>query len=153
MPYVLPLIAVLFWFDSYRPSTAMPALWVLRTFWNMGQGHTIIDFGPFVAGVAAWMGSRNGRRAVADLTTTTARPRWTAQLITWAATAIWAAGAYLAFVGVMFAVYAGQHVQGQPPWWWVAVGAAAVVAFSAWSVRSSRAGSPLRWPRSAGSWP
>jgi hypothetical protein len=131
MPYMLPLIAVLFWFDSYRPSTAMPALWVLRTFWNMGQGHTIIDFGPFVAGVAAWMGSRNGRRAVADLTTTTARPRWTAQLITWAATAIWAAGAYLAFVGVMFAVYAGQHVQGQPPWWWVAVGAAAVVAFSA----------------------
>ncbi|HEY4701197.1 MAG TPA: hypothetical protein VIH64_04865, partial [Streptosporangiaceae bacterium] len=72
MPYMLPLIAVLFWFDSYRPSTAMPTLWVLRTFWNMGQGHTIIDFGPFVAGVAAWMGSRNGRRAVADLTTTTA---------------------------------------------------------------------------------
>ena len=31
----------------------------------------------------------------------------------------------------MFAVYAGQHVQGQPPWWWVAVGAAAVAAFSA----------------------
>ena len=130
MPWLLPLIAVLFWFDSYRPSTTMPALWVLRTFWNMGQGHTIIDFGPFVAGVAAWMGSRDGRRNVADLATTTARPRWTVQLITWAATAIWAVGAYLVFVGVMFAVYAGQHVQGQPPWWWVAVGAAAVAAFS-----------------------
>jgi hypothetical protein len=131
MPWMLPLIAALFWFDSYRPSTATPALWVLRTFWNMGQGHTIIDFGPFVAGVAAWMGSRDGRRRTADLVTATGRPRWTAQLITWAATAIWAVGAYLVFVGVMFAVYAGQHLQGQPPWWWVAAGAAAVAAFSA----------------------
>ncbi|HWG15348.1 MAG TPA: hypothetical protein VG268_18940, partial [Streptosporangiaceae bacterium] len=131
MPWLLPLIAALFWFDSYRPSTAMPALWVLRTFWNLGQGHTIIDFGPFVAGVAAWMGSRDGRRHVADLATTTARPRWTVQLITWAATAIWAVGGYLVFVGAMFAVYVSQHVHGQPPWWWVAAGAAAVAAFSA----------------------
>ncbi len=131
MPFVLPLIAVLFWFDSYRPSTATPALWVLRTFWNMGQGHTIIDFGPFVAGVAAWMGSRDGRRKVSDLATTAARPRWVAQLITWAATAIWAVGGYLVLVGVLFAIYAGQSVQGQPPWWWVAAGAAAVTAFSA----------------------
>ena len=75
MPWILPLIAALFWFDSYRPSTATPALWVLRTFWNLGQGHTIIDFGPFVAGVAAWMGSRDGRRRTADLMTATARPR------------------------------------------------------------------------------
>jgi hypothetical protein len=108
-----------------------PPLYVLRTFWNMGQGHTIIDFGPFVAGVAAWMGSRDGRRRTADLVTATARPRWTAQLATWAATAIWAVGGYLVFTGVMFAVYAHQGVQGQPPWWWVAVGATAVAAFSA----------------------
>ena len=104
---------------------------MLRTFWNMGQGHTIIDFGPFVAGVAAWMGSRDGRRGLADLVTATARPRWAAQLATWAATAIWAVAAYLVFVGVMFAMYAHQGVGGTPPWWWVAVGAAAVTAFSA----------------------
>jgi hypothetical protein len=54
MPWILPLIAALFWFDSYRPSTGTAALYPLRTFWNMGQGHTIIDFGPFVAGAAAW---------------------------------------------------------------------------------------------------
>ena len=36
---------------------------MVRTFWNLGQGGTIIDFAPFVAGVAAWMGSRDGRRA------------------------------------------------------------------------------------------
>ena len=60
MPWILPLIAVLFWFDSYRPSISQPPIWVLRTFWNMGQGHTIIDFGPFVAGMAAWIGSMTG---------------------------------------------------------------------------------------------
>jgi hypothetical protein len=131
MPWILPLIAVLFWFDSYRPSTGTAALYPLRTFWNMGQGHTIIDFGPFVAAVAAWMGSRDGRRGLADLMTTTARPRWAAQLATWAATAIWAVAAYLVFVGIMFAMYAHQGVGGTPPWWWVAVGATAVIAFSA----------------------
>ena len=131
MPLILPLIAALFWFDSYRPSTAMPPLYVLRTFWNMGQGHTIIDFGPFVAGMAAWIGSRDGRRGTGDLVTATARPRWPAQLATWAATAIWAVAAYQVYVGVMFAVYAYQGVQGEPPWWWVAVGATAVTAFSA----------------------
>jgi hypothetical protein len=131
MPWILPLIAALFWFDSYRPSTGMPALYVLRTFWSMGQGHTITDFGPFVAGVAAWMGARDGRRRTADLVTGTPRPRWAAELATWAATAIWAVAAYLVFTGVMFAVYASQGVQGQPPWWWVAVGATAVAAFSA----------------------
>ena len=131
MPWILPLIAALFWFDSYRPSTTQSAFWVLRTFWNMGQGHTIIDFGPFAAGVAAWMGSRDGRRGMGDLVAGTARPRWTAQLATCGATAIWAVAAYLAFVGVMFAVYARQGLIGTPPWWWVAVGATAVTAFSA----------------------
>lgn len=131
MPLILPLIAALFWFDSYRPSTGQPPIYVLRTFWNMGQGATIIDFGPLVAGMAAWIGSREGRRGTADLVTATAPPRWAAQLITWAATAIWAVAAYLVFVAVLFGVYAYQGVTGQPPWWWVAVGATAVAAFSA----------------------
>jgi hypothetical protein len=131
MPWILPLIAALFWFDSYRPSTGTAPLYGLRTFWNMGQGDTIIDFGPLVAGVAAWMGSRDGRRGLADLVTATVRPRWAAQLATWAATAIWAVAAYLVFVNVMFAMYAHQGVGGTPPWWWVGVGATAVAAFSA----------------------
>jgi hypothetical protein len=131
MPWILPLIAALFWFDSYRPSTATMPLYGVRTFWNMGQGHTIIDFGPFVAAVAAWMGSRDGRRGLADLVTTTSRPRFAAKLATWAATAIWAVAAYLVFVSVMFAVYAHEDVTGTPPWWWVAVGATAVTTFSA----------------------
>jgi hypothetical protein len=131
LPWILPLIAALFWFDTYRPSTAQPAIWAFRAFWNMGQGHTIVDFGPLVAGVAAWIGSRDGRRGAADLITATARPRWAGQLVTWAATALWAVGSYLVFVGALFGVYIHQGVQGTPPWWWVAVGAAAVTAFSA----------------------
>jgi hypothetical protein len=132
MPLILPLIALLFWFDSYRPSASVsPKLYVLVTFWNMGQGHTIIDFGPFVAGMAAWIGSRDGRRGTADLITATVRPRWAAQVATWAGAAIWAVGGYLVFVGIMFAVYAHNGVTGEPPWWWVAVGATAVAAFTA----------------------
>jgi hypothetical protein len=131
MLWILPLIAALFWFDSYRPSISQPPIWVVRTFWNMGQGHTIVDFGPFVAGMAAWIGSRDGRRGTSDLVTATARPRWVAQLITWAAAAIWTVGAYLVFVGVMFGIYEHQGLGGSPPWWWVPVGAVAVAAFTA----------------------
>jgi hypothetical protein len=131
MPWILPVIAALFWFDSYRGGPPTPPYWVPRTFWNMGQGRAFMDFAPFVAGVAAWIGSRDGRRRTADLVTGAVRPRWAAQLAAWAAAATWAVGAYLVFVGVMFAVYAHQGLQGSPPWWSVAVGAAAVTAFSA----------------------
>src|SRR5258707_1125188 len=95
MPWILPLIAALFWFDSYRPSTGMPPIWILRTFWNMGQGHTIIDFGPFVAGVAAWMGSPGGRRGTAAPVTPPPPPPWAVQLAPWAATLRWGGRARL----------------------------------------------------------
>jgi hypothetical protein len=131
MPWILPLIAALFWFDSYRFGGGMPPYWVQRTFWSMGQGRTFMDFAPFVAGVAAWIGSRDGRRRTADLVAGAVWPRWAAQLAAWAAAAIWAVGAYLVFVGVMFAAFAHQGLQGSPPWWWVAVGATAVTAFTA----------------------
>jgi hypothetical protein len=36
MPWILPLIAALFWFDSYRPSIGASPLYGLRTYWNMG---------------------------------------------------------------------------------------------------------------------
>jgi hypothetical protein len=85
MPLILPVIAALFWFDSYRFATGTPPYWVLRTFWNMGQGRAFMDFAPFVAGVAAWMGSRNGRRGTADLVAGAVRPRWAVQLAAWAA--------------------------------------------------------------------
>ena len=131
MPWILPVVAAMFWFDSYRPSISQPPFWMLRTFWNMGQGHTIIDFGPLVAGMAAWIGSRDARCGMADLVTALVAPAWTRRLAAWAAAAVWAVGAYLVFVAVLFGVYAAQGVKGEPPWWWVGVGASAVAAFSA----------------------
>jgi hypothetical protein len=131
MPLILPVVAALFWFDSYRPSAGQPPLWMLRTFWNMGQGHTIIDFGPLVAGMAAWIASRDARRGMADLVTALAAPTWTRYVVAWAAAAIWAVGGYVVFVAVLFGVYAAQGVAGEPPYWWAGVGAAAVAAFTA----------------------
>jgi hypothetical protein len=130
MPVVLPLIAVLFWFDSYRIAATMPPLWVERLYYILGQGHALVDFAPFVAGVAAWMGSRDGRRGMTDLVTATVRPRWEAQLATWAATIVWAVGSYLVFMAVTLGLLGRSIVWGSPPWWSVAAGAIGVAAFT-----------------------
>ena len=132
MPWILPLIAALFWFDSYRPSTGPAAVsgrCARSGTWARGTPSSTSGR-SWPAWPPGW-GRGTAGAALADLVTAAARPRWAAQLATWAATAIWAVAAYLVFVGVMFAVYAHQGVRGTPPWWWVAVGAAAVTAFSA----------------------
>ena len=131
MPWVLPLIAVVFWFDSYRIAATLPPLWNLRTFYILGQGHSLIDFAPFVAGVAAWVGSRDGRRGLTDLVTISARSRFATQFATWAATAIWAVGGYLVFMAATFWALSRPIAWGGPPYWPVAVGAVGVAAFSA----------------------
>ena len=131
MPWVLPLIAVVFWFDSYRIAATLPPLWNLRTFYILGQGHSLIDFAPFVAGVAAWVGSRDGRRGLTDLVTISARSRFATQFATWAATAIWAVGGYLIFMAATFWALSRPIAWGGPPYWPVAVGAVGVAAFSA----------------------
>jgi hypothetical protein len=130
MPLVLPLIAVLFWFDSYRIAATLPPLWVMRLFYILGQGHALIDFAPFVAGVAAWMGSRDGRHGTGDLVTATVRPRWEAQLATWAATVVWAVGAYLVFMAVMLYLLGRVVAWGGLPWWSIAADGAGVAAFA-----------------------
>jgi hypothetical protein len=130
MPLLLPLIAVLFWFDSYRIAATLPPLWAVRLYYILGQGHALIDFAPFVAGVAAWMGSRDGRRGMGDLVTATVRPRWEAQLATWAATVLWAVGAYLVFMAVTLYLLGRSVAWGGLPWWPVAVDAVGVAAFA-----------------------
>ena len=131
MPFVLPLIALVFWFDSYRIAATLPPLWAERLFYIFGQGHMLIDFAPFVAGVAAWMGSRDGRRGLADLLATGARPRFAVQFATWAATVIWAVGGYLVFMAATLWALSRPITYGAPPYWPLAVGAVGVAAFSA----------------------
>jgi hypothetical protein len=146
MGWMLPLLAALFWFSTYRPSMAVPPLWNLRG--TILQQQALLAFAPLVAGAAAWMGSREGRRGSADLVGVTALPRWVGQLATWAATTCWAMVAYLGGVAVVYGITAQQATWGGPLWWPVAVGAAMVAAccalgFAAGALLPGRFSAPL----------
>ena len=126
MLWLLPVLAVLFYVSTYRPAMGNPPFWNIRG--GMIQSHTMLVFAPLLAGAGAWVGSRDGRRGLADLVGMTAVPRWAGQVATWAAATIWAELLYLAGVGVLYAVTARQGAWGGPLWWPAAVGAATVAA-------------------------
>ena len=129
MPWMFPLLAALFVFDPFRTAMDYPPLWDIRA--SVVVNKLLPDFVAFVAGVAAWMGSRDSRRHTADLVAATARPRWTAWLITWTATTCWAVILYLCGVAVIYGVTATQATWGHPLWWPVAVGCAELAVVSA----------------------
>ncbi|MGI8450589.1 MAG: hypothetical protein ACR2MP_26110, partial [Streptosporangiaceae bacterium] len=129
MPWMFPLLAALFVFDPFRTAMDYPPLWDLRA--SVVVNKLLPDFVPFVAGVAAWMGSRDSRRHTIDLVAATSRPRWAAQLVTWTATAGWAMVLYLCGVAVIFGVTATQATWGSPLWWPVAVGCAELAVICA----------------------
>jgi len=146
MPWLLPLLAVLFWFATYRPAMANPPFWNIRS--GIIQSHTMLAFAPLLAGAAAWAGSRERRRGMADLVGMTALPRWAGQLAACAATTCWAEAIYLAGVAAVYVVTARQHAWGGPLWWPVAVGAAFAAAscalgFAAGTLLPSRFTPPL----------
>jgi hypothetical protein len=146
MMWMLPLVAVLFWFITYRRTMALPPLWNIRA--ASMQTATVSVFVPTVVGAAAWMGSREGRHGLTDLVAGTARPRWVRQLAAWAATTCWAMLAYLVCVGVLYVAIARQTAWGGPLWWPAAVGAASLPAlsalgFAAGALRPSRFTTPL----------
>ena len=89
------------------------------------------DVSLFAAGVAAWTGSREGRRRTVDLVTMAARPRWATALASFAATTIWTLVSFLACVAVLYGFTATQASWGGPPWWPVAAGGAVLCAFCA----------------------
>lgn len=129
MLWMLPVAGALFWYNAFRESMAEPAMWNLRVM-TMQHG-ALLDFAPPVVGAAAWMGSREGRRHMADLIGTVPRPRWAAQLATWAAVTCWALVAYSCCVGVVYGLTARQAPWGGPLWWPAVVGAAGIPALSA----------------------
>src|ERR1700685_3528721 len=77
VPWVLPLIAALFFFNTYRTAAGFPAIWTVRA--SAIPDHMLFAFGAFACGLSAWAGSREGRRKTTDLVATTARPAWTRQ--------------------------------------------------------------------------
>jgi hypothetical protein len=129
MALMVPVVAVLFWFTTYRRVMAMPPLWNLRAAGL--QMYSVVDFVTPLTGAAAWMGSRESRRRVADAVLITPRARWARLLTTWAATTIWALVAYLGCVAVVYGMTAGQVSGGGPLWWPAAVAAASLPAFTA----------------------
>ena len=129
MLWMLPVAAALFWLTTYRKAMAMPPLWNMRA--RALQSGALLAFASPVAGAAAWMGSREGRRHTTDLVTVTARPRWVRQLATWAATTCWALVGYLGCVAVLYGVTAQQATWGGPLWWPAVVAAASLPALSA----------------------
>ena len=149
MALMVPVVAVLFWFTTYRRVMAMPPLWNLRAAGL--QMYAVIDFVTPLTGAAAWMGSRESRRRVADAVLITPRARWARLLATWAATTIWALVAYLGCVAVVYGMTAGQVSGGGPLWWPAAVAAASLPAFTALGFAAgvlAPRGSPRRSPPS-----
>ena len=65
MMWLVPVVLALFWLIYYRKTMALPPLWSPRAI-SLQTGVVAIFAAP-VAGAAAWMGTREARRQVADL--------------------------------------------------------------------------------------
>jgi hypothetical protein len=124
VPYVLPLLAAVFYFDTLRTAGGFPAVWTLRA--SVIPDHMLLEFSAFAAGLAAWTGSREGRRKTADLVAATPRAAWARRSVALAGTLCWLLLAFLAGVAVLYVQTALQATWGGPPLWPVLVGAASV---------------------------
>jgi hypothetical protein len=126
VPYVLPLLAAIFYFDSVRTADGFPPVWAQRA--SVIGDHMVFVFSAFAGGLAAWAGSREGRRNTLDLVATTPRAAWARLNLALAGTLCWLLGAFLAGVAVLYVQTALQATWGGPPLWPVVVGATAVTA-------------------------
>lgn len=129
MLWLLPVAAALFWYNGYREIMALPPMWNLRAMTL--QNRLLLDLCIPVAAAAAWSGSREGRRNIADLLGSTARPRWAGRLAAWAATTAWAEVACLGCTAAVYVMTARQASWGGPLWWPAVVSAAGVPAITA----------------------
>ena len=126
MAWMVPPLVVLFWYDTYQTVMRFPPFWNQRVM--IMQTHVVSEFMPIAAGLAAWAGTRDSRCRTTELVTVSARPQWAVRLTTGAATICWTLAAYLGCVGVLYGVTAHQGAWGDPPWWPIIVGVAAVAA-------------------------
>ena len=124
VPYLLPLLAAVFYFNTVRTADGYPPVWTLRA--SVIDNDMLFEFGAFAAGLAAWAGSREGRRKTVDLVATTSRATWARLSIALAGTLCWLLLAFLAGVAVLYIQTALQATWGGPPLWPVFVGAAGV---------------------------
>jgi hypothetical protein len=125
VPYVLPLLAAVFFFNTVRTADGFPPVWTLRA--SAITDHMLFEFSAFAGGLAAWAGSREGRRKTADLVAATPRAAWARLSIALAGTLGWLLLAFLAGVAVLYIQTALQATWGGPPLWPVFVGTAGVI--------------------------
>jgi hypothetical protein len=126
VPYVLPLLAVVFYLDTLRTADGFPPVWTLRA--SVIPDHMLLEFSAFAGGLAAWVGSREGRRKTADLVAPTARAAWARRSVALAGTLCWLLLAFLAGVAALYVQTAVQATWGGPPLWPALVGVAGVTA-------------------------
>jgi hypothetical protein len=124
VPYVLPLLAAAFYFNTVRTADGYPPVWTLRA--SAIPNDMLFEFSVFAGGLAAWAGSREGRRKTADLVATTPRAAWARLSLGLAGTLCWLLLAFLAGVAVLYVQTALQATWGGPPLWPVFVGATGV---------------------------
>ena len=153
MIWLLPLLGALFYFDAFRTAAAYPPFWFVRS--SVILDHLVPEFSLFAAGVAAWTGSREGRRRTVDLVGIAARPRWASTLASFAATTTWTLAAYLGCVAVLYGFTATQpagvaRLGGR--WRLERLSCAPSVALGLLPASGCRDGSLLRWLRSWHSW-
>jgi hypothetical protein len=125
VPWVLPLLAALFYFDTIRTASGFPPVWTLRA--SAITDHMLNDFSVFGAGLAAWVGSREGRRKTSDMVAATPRAAWARHAVALGATECWLLLAFLAGVAALYVQIALQATWGGPPLWPVFVGAVGVI--------------------------
>ena len=125
VPYVLPLLAAVFYFDTLRTADGFAPIWTLRA--SAIPDHMLFEFSAFAGGLAAWAGSREGRRKIVDLVAATPRAAWARRSIALAGTLCWLLLTFLAGVAALYVQTAVQATWGGPPLWPVFVGAAGVI--------------------------
>ncbi|MBV9205491.1 MAG: hypothetical protein JO037_08820, partial [Actinobacteria bacterium] len=125
-PYVLPLLAAVFFFDTVRTAAGFPPVWTVRA--SVIGDHMLFEFSAFAGGIAAWAGSRERRRKALDLVASTPRAAWPRLSVTLAGTLGWLLLAFLAGVAAIYIPTALQATWGGPPLWPVLAGVAGVIA-------------------------
>jgi hypothetical protein len=128
VPWAIPLLAALFFFDSFRTAAGFSPVWTVRS--SVITSNMITDFGPFSAGLAAWVASREGRRNTGDLLATTVRPAWARQAAALGGTLFWLLLTFLIGVAALYIDTAREATWGGPPVWPVVVGVVEVTTFA-----------------------
>jgi hypothetical protein len=127
--WALPLLAALFLFDPFRTASGYPAVWDVRA--SVVPNKMLSYFIPFAAAFAAWAGSREGRRRMADLVASTAWPAWSRQAAAFVATAALFVLPFLAGVAALYIQTARVVTWGGPPLWPVAASVVTLIAVCA----------------------